>query len=297
MSTDTPMTFQFSAAEPKVSKTLRQLAQSELGAALALARAEHHPTSPLHALRKHIKKTRGLLRLVAPVMPAFRRENAALGAAASGISGARDAEVMRHTLDRLSDDTPAGQAAAALLAALPPQPIAPPKALAEFANAVEAVHRRAAGWKLDKTGWEALAPGLEATAHEARNRMSRAQHSLDDEHFHAWRSRVKHHWYQARLLTPIWPEMMRTHADAAAELGEILGMHHDLYVLAQALPGPLAMPQANALAQRLEVEQNHLEMRAFWLGERLFAEPPEALSQRWGGWYAQWRTEAARPAC
>lgn len=295
MSTDSQMLFQFDPSEPQVAKVIRALAHHELGAALALASAEHHATSPLHSLRKHIKKTRGLLRLVAPVMPAFKRENAALRAAANGISGARDAEVMRFTLDRLSDDTPAGQAASAMLAALPrPETAVSPEALAAFSTAVEAVRARALGWKFDEHGWSALAPGLAATQRDARKRMERARRTMDDEHFHAWRSRVKHHWYQARLLLPIWPEMMRAHADAAAELGEILGTHHDLYMLAQALPGPLAAPQANALAQRLEVEQNRLELQAFPLGERLFAEPPEALTARWGGWYARWRDEARR---
>lgn len=286
------MAFQFAPAEPHVERELRRIARAELTEAIAHARAESHSASPLHGLRKAVKKTRGLLRLVAPVFPDFTRENAVLREAANGISPLRDAEVMRLTLAGLIDDSASGQAARLFLDALPPLDVTPDRAaLDRFADTLTAVHARAEHWELKESGWKALAPGLETTLREARKRMERARRTRDDEHLHAWRSRIKHHWYHARLLLPIWPEMMEAHSAIAERLGEMLGDHHDLYVIELALPGPLSPAQSDALAERLEVEQRRIEAAAFPLGARLLAEPPEALSARWGDWHALWRAE------
>jgi len=286
------MAFQFAPDQPHVERELRRIARAELAEAIAHARAASHSTSPLHGLRKAVKKTRGLLRLVAPVFPDFSRENTVLREAANGISALRDAEVMRLTLAGLIDASASGQAARLFLEALPPLDVTPDRAaLDRFADTLATVHDRAEHWELEESGWKAIAPGLETTLREARKRMARARRTRDDEHLHAWRSRVKHHWYQARLLLPIWSEMMEAHSAMAARLGEMLGDHHDLYVIELALPGPLGPAQSDALAERLETEQRQIEAAAFRLGARLFAEPPEALAARWGDWHALWRAE------
>lgn len=289
------MAFQFAPDAPRIENELRRIARSELAEAIAHARADSHSASPLHAMRKSVKKTRGLLRLVAPVFAGFARENVVLRDAANGISALRDAEVMRLTLAGLVDDSPSGEAARLFLEALPPLDVTPDRAaLDRFAAALSEVHERARNWELEEQGWDALAPGLETTLRDATKRMARARRTRDDEHLHAWRSRVKHHWYQARLLLPIWPEMMEAHSAIAERLGEMLGDHHDLYVIELALPGPLNAAQSNALAERLETEQRRIEAAAFPLGARFFAEPPEALTARWREWYALWRAEAKR---
>ncbi|MPL84636.1 CHAD domain-containing protein [Rhodobacter sp. 140A] len=287
------MPFQFDPKEPRIAKTVRHIARDELRGALDKLATSPGEGSLLHGLRKHIKKTRGLLRLVAPVFPEFHRENAVLRDAAAAISELRDAEVMRLSLTRLgAAEDAAGVAARQMLAAVAPAPATPPAAaLAAFGARIAEVHDRAAHWAFEKKGWDALAPGLAATFHDARRRMTRAARDGDDEHFHAWRSRVKHHWYQARLLLPIWPEMMAAHADIADRLGEALGQHHDLAVLARAMPDHLSPEAAVALSTRIEDEKKRLETLSFFLGERLFAEKPEALVARWGAWYALWRQE------
>ncbi|SOB93911.1 CHAD domain-containing protein [Rhodobacter maris] len=278
-----------------VTSAIRALAQTELTAALHLARAPAADLSPLHALRKRIKKTRGLLRLVAPVFPDFDSENIALREAALGISGLRDAEVLHVTLARLTGENAAGDAARTLAAALPPPVVQPdPQALAEFAAKIEAVLARLPQWRFEAEGWEALAPGLTRTLHQAQRRMKTAAKKPSPEHLHAWRSRVKHHWYHARLLTPIWPEVMGAHVSTADALGEMLGDHHDLCVLQATLPGPLSPEAAQALGAAIATRKATLEARAFAQGARLLAEPPEALATRWGKWYALWREDCLK---
>lgn len=274
---------------------LRRIALGEIGKAIAAAQSGEGPAL-VHELRKSVKKTRGLLRLVRPSFATFDTENAALRTAAQGISGLRDAEVLRQSLQSLSQEEtdPAGAKAAATLLTLLPEaaPLTPDhEALAEFAAALTQIRTRAAHWKAPGKGWTAFAPGLSLSYAQARKLMARTQANRSDEALHKWRSRVKHHWYHSRLLTPIWPEMMQPHADLADRLGETLGDHHDLAVLRATLPGPLSVEQAHALKRLIRRVQKRQEAEAFHLGSRLFAEPPEALADRWGRWYELWRAE------
>ncbi|MFD2173827.1 CHAD domain-containing protein [Rhodobacter lacus] len=289
------MTFMLPADSLPASSAIRALAQAELTAARHLALAPSNDLSPLHSLRKRIKKTRGLLRLVAPVFEQFDHENRALREAAQGISGLRDAEVLHLTLARLSGENAAGDAARLLAAALPAPVTRPdPQVLTEFAAQVDAVLARLPHWRFEAEGWEAIAPGLIRTLIQGERRMKTARKRPAPENLHAWRSRVKHHWYHTRLLTPIWPEVMGAHALAVDALGEMLGDHHDLCVLQAILPGPLGPEAAQALDTAIAARKAAIESRAFARGARLFADPPEALAARWGKWYALWRAETLR---
>jgi CHAD domain-containing protein len=274
---------------------LRRIAHAELSDALKLAQ-DPGSSSPLHALRKSVKKTRGLLRLLRPVFADFTTENAALRDAAAGISALRDAEVMRLTLDTLAalpGDPRATEAAATMRAQLPPMPDTGPdhSALARFVEDIAQIRHRAEHWKAHEKGWHAYAPGLELTLHQSQKRMKIARKTLADSDFHRWRSRIKHHWYQTRLLAPIWPEMMAPHSAIADHLGELLGEHHDLAVLRRAIPAHLPEIEAAALDQLIGQGQRTREAEAFHLGARLLGEEPAALSARWGHWYQLWRSE------
>lgn len=275
------------------TEALRRIARSELGDALSMVRATE-ASSLVHSLRKNIKKTRGLLRLVQPNFAGFAEANDALREAAAEISGLRDAEVMRLTLSEMTAarHDPAGASAAKqMLAALPPFSHAAPdhEAVALFAKRIGAQRDAAKHWEVSGKGWKAYAPGLRKSFSQCRKLMSEAKASGSDEGMHRWRSRVKHHWYHARLLTPIWPEVMAAHAAAADTLGELLGAHHDLAVLRAAIPMHLPNDAATALDRIARAAQSARAEAAFHLGARLFAEDADAISARWGAWFELWR--------
>jgi len=295
------MAFQFDSDDASVQAGFRRIARERFESALALAQGAPDAEA-VHALRKDIKKLRGLLRLVRPRFRDYGRANATLRKAATQLSELRDAEVMLATLDKLIP---------ALESAVEPAPIRAkleadvarlrdPGALASatvrLGQALEGMRDDAADWRVKGREFSALEEGLAETWRTAQRGLKAARRSskgdFDAAPFHTWRSSVKHHWYQARLLQPIWPEMMATHIAAADALGELLGDHNDLDVLAGPLArdfsGALSEP-AGALIDAALLRRQALAGQAIELGRRFLAEPADALCARWGQWWALWR--------
>lgn len=297
------MTFAFDRKDRSVQAGVRRIARAEARAALACLRSDltANPEA-VHAVRKASKKLRGLLRLVRPGFDGAKAESAALRDTARHLSTLRDAEVMRRTFERLAEKLP-DEANEALRARLDQRKaqIADPDALAEaiaaMTAAFEGIEARARKWKIRGKEFDALAPGLIATRKRARKGLKRAQRAARDdtlpaEAFHDWRKQVKHHWYQARLLAPIWPEILTPHVAQADLLGETLGDHNDLDILLTTLEGDPALADHPALSPlRVEVmaQRRKLAAQSLVLGARLLAEPPEALADRWGRWWGLWR--------
>ncbi|MCQ9933930.1 CHAD domain-containing protein, partial [Staphylococcus aureus] len=89
---------------------------------------------------------------------------------------------------------------------------------------------------------------------------------------HEWRKRVKDHWYQARLLRPIWPAIMDPHVAAADTLGEILGQVNDLAVLRDRLEAaPLEEALRSEARDLAGLRHGALMAQAIPLGRRLLA--------------------------
>jgi CHAD domain-containing protein len=257
----------------------------------------------IHQLRKQCKKLRGLYRLVRPVFPDYRHENAAVRDAARKLSPARDAEVLVETFDMLmTPDGPVLDGVAKVRRRLVGrcEELARGRnageAFAEFREAMSAARKRARRWELEINGFDALSGGLEHSLRRARKAMREAHRNSSPEAFHEWRKRAKDHWYHARLLSPIWPELLDPHVKMAEELGELLGLHHDLSVFRQAIAsgqeGEDAVSVLDALAAQREAET---AARSFALGARLLAEEPTALGKRWRAYWKCWRAEQQAP--
>lgn len=303
------MAFAFARPDRSVPAAVRRIAADELESALdALARPDAGDARAIHGLRKRIKKLRGLLRLVQPRFDGFAAENAALRDAGRLISALRDAEVRLATFARLApavDPGPRAAMAEALEAARAEAAAADgAAALDALRAALAGVRARLPDWRIGGKGFDALAEGLERTWARAQAAMAAAEAeragAFHAEPFHEWRKRVKAHWYQARLLAPIWPEMMAPHIKAADDLGEALGIHNDIAVLvdwlaahpvAAAHPAGMTSLGFGARATRAEIADACLIE-----GRRFLAGSPRALSRRWGVWWEVWRDQAARPS-
>lgn len=290
------MAYAFSLTDDSLQDALRRIASE--GVSRIITQLEPHaPLAPVavHDIRKDIKKLRALLRLVRHGMAGQQSaENIILRDAGRLLAHQRDGAVRLATFDRLMGADPAPALAPlrdhlAQAAANPPPP--PPDLLPTFT----ALRDRIDTWELHGTDRRILAEGLAETRSRARRAMQHARDDRGMEAMHDWRKRAKDHWYQARLLSPIWPEVMRPISAAADRLGEALGDHHDLGVLADTvavLADTVAPPEARAdLLTRATEAQQALESTSFALGARLFAGNPEEMADLWLRWWKAWRAE------
>lgn len=300
--TDEDMSYSFKSSDPSVEAGLRRIALDQLDRALAsLDDRDGDLHERVHDARKRCKKLRGLIRLVRPVFPDYKAENIALRDAARRLSAFRDCTATLETFDRLADtlgprlDTDATAPLRAALEERRSHAAEDPSltdTLSAFRRDLTEIRDRAPGWSLTEDGTDAFAGGLKLTLKRASNARELAEDTGTAEDMHQWRKRVKYHWYHARLLSHIWPEMMAPHVAAADRLSDILGDHHDLAEFRILLQDP-SLPAAgrHALFKPTQAEMDRLHDLAHSLGAYLMAEKPKALAKRWGKWWQLWRQE------
>jgi len=295
------MAYKFRTGDKSTKAGVRRIARERIDAALARA-PELPDAGAVHAIRKETKKLRGLLRLVKPRFKGFRGADTALKRGARELGHLRDAQVRLATFDSLTPALNDPQSAAPIRRILAGDitQLSDPQRLSAGAEAmVDALSQlrgEVEGWKIRGHGFDALGDGVAVTWRRARRDMKGAElsfkGSFDAATFHDWRKSVKRHWYHAQLLQPFWPKVMAPHIAAADRLGEMLGAHNDLDVLAARLRHDLPEdlePIARELTDLALKRRRQLAGDALVLGRRLFADKPRALEARWGRWWALWR--------
>lgn len=290
------MAYKLSIADD-VPSGVRACAREQLAGAVAqLERAGEDPVDAVHEARKHLKKTRALLRLVRPALgtKAYRRENGALRDAGLALSGARDADVLVETAQKLADRY-AGRLSADEFGQLR-QALADEATLrrgggegaedrAAVLEALRAAGERIEHWPLEQASWGDVLAGAARAYARGREAFAVARAEPTPEHLHAWRKRAKDLWYHGRLLTPAWPAVLAAQADEAHTLTELLGDDHDLAVLAARLAQPAPLTPAvdadrDALLALVAERSAELQAEATRLGRRLYAESPKAFARR-----------------
>lgn len=286
------MAYAFDLADADLTASLRRIAGGELDAAIGRLDRIDMPEA-VHGIRKSLKKSRALLRLVRTGLPAQPAANLALREVGLSLSARRDAEVRLATLDRLFPDRP--EALRPLRDALAEDGPGPTDdGIAGLAEQLSRLRDSTLDWSLSGKDNRILREGLSATRRKALRDAEAARRNQDDpELFHTWRKRSKDLWYQARVFAPVWPDLFRPLVASANRLGEILGDHHDLAVLAAFVAG-LPDVQFPGLARhmldaRLGDARSKIEAEAFPLSARLFAGDPDEVAALWVDWYRVWR--------
>jgi CHAD domain-containing protein len=291
------MAYRLSFADD-VPGSVRRCAREQLaGAVERLERADEDPVKAVHEARKHLKKTRALLRLMRPALgrKAYRRENDALRDAGLALSGTRDADVRvataaalaRHNTGRLPADV--FDALREALSAETAEGSADGYDTGAFAPVIaqlRAAELRVEAWRLDEADWQTVLAGLARAYDLGREAFATASATPEAELLHAWRKRAKDLWYHQRLLAPAWAGTLDAQAEEAHALTELLGDDHDLAVLAARLAddAPPLAPAADAQRAELRALVTHrsdeLRDEATRLGHRIYAESPKAFSRR-----------------
>lgn len=288
----TSMAYAFAQSDANLSASLRRILREELDSAITQLARMDDPQA-VHGLRKNLKKSRSILRLVRKGLAEQPALNIALREVGLALSAHRDAEVRLATLDRLFPDRPPAlqplrDTLASARTDLPTRPSG------KLLKTLIAVRDNAEDLSLDGKDDRILHAGLAATRRKARHAAERARTSSGSvELFHDWRKRSKDHWYQARLFAPVWPALFRPIVADANRLGEILGDHHDVSVLAAHvadLPENLLPdPSRQMLDAGLDDAQRRFADEAFDISARLFAGEPDDLAGFWIDLRRAWR--------
>jgi CHAD domain-containing protein len=251
----------------------------------------------VHRIRRRCKRLRGLLRLIRPVFDGYSRENATIRDAAAELSGSRDAKVVLDTFDALLADGALSlsvenrEAVRALLQ--PPEGAVSEQhgraMLDDFTARMRPLRDRIADWDLGGNGFGLIEDGLEATYRTLREDFATASRSEDAEDLHECRKAVKYHWHHVTLLEKSAPNILSAQRDALGKLGEHLGDHHNLAVLAERLDsGDSSVDKAVVQSVHAAVtkRQHDLAEAARELGAQLTAERAGAVRDRFA---AYWR--------
>ncbi len=270
----------------------RRLADEELGSAIdRLDDASQAADLRVHAARKSIKRVRALLRLVRAVMTPgrFREHNAALRDAARGLSAARDAAVALATFDALipGPDALLTAVRSDLAARRGDTGGVEDAVLVAAAQALRAARAPLLA-DLGAIDWAIVEAGLRDSYGGGREAMRAAlagDGGHDDDAFHDWRKRAKDLWYQCQLLRDICPGLLGALEGMLAHLGDLLGEDHDLAVL------QASAPASPALHARIVERHQELRADAWRVGQRVYAERPQAFLRRMRAYWRTWRSD------
>jgi CHAD domain-containing protein len=254
----------------------------------------------IHETRKRIKEMRALLRLVQEDLGELQeREDQWFRERARALGDVRDAQAILESFDKLKAQQDAhldvdldafhrhlvAQGEQALEA-----DINLPLRLKALQADFEAAQARVALWPLHRCGFTLLQTGLQDIYRRGRRAMRGAYRKPSAIHFHAWRKRVKDHWYHSRLRESIWPAELQVRIEALKTLSDLLGDDHDLEMLRGAVERA-RLAEQERLLDLLDLRQAELRHEAAALGERLYAERPGSLRRRYAVYWRQWERE------
>jgi CHAD domain-containing protein len=282
--------------DENAAEGLRRVARAQIDIASAQLEDGDDVAESVHEARKSFKRVRAVVRLARDPLgdDVYRRENAAFRDTGRELSAARDAQVLRETLDDLVEryrrEIDDG-AVSGLREALDADARAAHDRVAQDAGAVEevraslgAAHDRVATWPLpEHAGAGMLAPGFERIYKRGRRALKAAERERSDESLHELRKRAKDLWHAAQVLRPASPRRMRRLANRAHELSDLLGDDHDLALLhaaARKRYRALAPGELTLLRGLIERRRAQLQRDALARAQRVYARKPKAWRRR-----------------
>jgi CHAD domain-containing protein len=296
------MSYRLKARESP-SQGLRRIFREEIESALKEC---EHPAQQrgetVHETRKHLKKLRAALDLVAPEIGKrrFTREDRCVRQIGKLVSHLRDAHVRLQTLVDLRDDDVKRFAHLENLLSIERESFS-----AAFAGwqkqavpKLKAMSNRLAQCPLDDLTWKSVCAAVAKSYRRGRNALDRALKKSSAEYMHAWRKEVKQLWYQLRLLQPLNPVVLEKIATDTKTLGQLLGLDHDYAFLLERFdekqPEPDLQKERTNLERLIRKRGRRLRRNATELGRRFYAEPPKAFAKRISIFIKDWVVKKKR---
>ena len=300
------MSYQLQHSE-NAGDNLCRICRKQLDAAIAVAKGEVKTNdTPVHEMRKHLKKARAALRLVRKEIGRglFKEQDRALRDAARLTSEVRDAEVRLQTvrqLERIARNNNGRNGYKKLEEMLTLELENFVAAFAEWQTQAVPILEQARSaidhWTLDQFACRQLCRAVQASYKRSRNALTTAASNPTAENFHAFRTESKRLWYQLRILRPINPLVLKALSDDLRSLGDLLGRAHDLNFLGSRLRIENGRSKWQREGQRLlsviDAGQTDLQRSAEELAEHFFAERPRDFGARLGSWLEAWENKSS----
>jgi len=277
------MSYQFTKHEP-VAEGARRIVCEEVAAAMERLQAKtvRERDEAIHEVRKAVKRVRGLLKLMRPVLgDAYEKEAKEWRDLGRRLSALRDAGAMVGAFDELR-----GQCSPRLYGAIRRRLLGDRRAMsgdvsgtmATVAAGLKRAEKRLKSWQIEGEGFGAIAPGLEQTYRNGWRALRTARRDPTPENLHELRKRTKEHLFQLRLLEVLWDGKLQRHEARVKRLDEILGSHQNLAVLrTKILEQPEDVEKFLSVVDRIE---SGLAKEALELGEQVYEEPASRITKR-----------------
>jgi CHAD domain-containing protein len=300
------MSYQLRQSE-KLGAGLRRVCRKQIEGAIAVATGgEKTDDTPVHQIRKHLKKARAALRLVRKEIGAglFREQDRCLRNIGRLTSEIRDAEVRLQTVRELQGINHRRSRSRAypkletmLMMDLENFMAAFTEWQTQAVPMLERARTNVDCWPLDHFDCKQLRRAVQRSYKSARKALACAQSSSTAEDFHRFRTRAKRLWYELRILRPMNPVVLKNLTDDLDALGNLLGRAHDLSFLGERL----RREERNSEWQReghkllavIEVSQGDLQRGAAELAEHFFAERPRDFGNRIASWLKDWENDTS----
>jgi len=265
----------------------------------------HRPAHAIHDTRKRLKKSRSVLRLVRKSLDkeTYQREKNSLRDAGRLLAPVRDSEVYPETLNNLLEqkanllDMNAFADVQSFLLDYHGTQLRKITSKDEPVTEVRLTLKNSADrlkvLTLNETGWESIRKNLMRIYRQGKERFETAYQECSNQAFHEWRKRVKDLWYDTRLLRTTWSPVMNAFESEAHLLSKYLGDDHDMAELREFLlncqdDGIKRDSYLKMLLPLMEQYQDSLRRRAHTLGQRIYAETPNAFIDRMEAYWKVW---------
>ncbi len=299
-----PTRFELKADE-RTGDGLRRIVLEQVDRAAWHARRVGGADEHVHGVRRATKRVRAVLRMVRDGLgeESYRRDNAVFRDVARDLSAVRSATVRVETLEALIEwRAPLAASVAELRSELVADAARTRAAVLVESPVIDGVIGRLRRARASVGGWTlppALVPtafGLRRTYRRGRRGMASAYADRSTGRFHEWRKRVKYLRHQMEVLAAVRPETMPTIRASLVELGDALGLEHDLADLGRVVgraPAVLASPVGpgellDAIASRRDELRTDLQP----LAERLYAQTPRDFVGEMTTYWEEWRSAA-----
>jgi CHAD domain-containing protein len=284
-------------SDQSLGKNLRRIFRKQILGALVVAKGETNPgDTPVHEMRKHLKKARAILQLVRKDIgrDAFRCQDHRLRDVGRLVTETRDAEVRLQTMRLLEEATHhhyrSYQKIEQLLARELENVLAAfdgweRKAIPLLECALDASRQ----WPKSGYRWQQLRRAVRRTYKCGRGALAAVRTNPSTANIHELRKQVKMLGYQVRILRPLNHVVVGETIRELTELGHLLGRVHDLTFLAHRLRGELTEThwgkQDDDLLAVIENSEAELQRDGIEIAQRFFAERGPDFSAHIDEWF------------